>query len=578
MRWWWWLWLLSLCRPALGEIFTSLVGLEKLLRSESHLADSLADYIRAEEERLGKLRQVLESRSGTRYIAELAASDASNPIVAFRFIKNSIHLTANALSIIEGEAKSRAMVAGRMEAKPEEADLDGAAVALFRIQDTYHISARALADARLPGTPPNVSVAMSADDAFHLGYSAAQTFDFYHATQWMLEAERRAKEEEAATQLSDVSARRDEFNRSFNDSLLFDYLAYSLYEQGNPEWAAYYARKLQAIDPTYPAVDNLQVYTEALANQSSTWDGSLEALPPLRNERDTQNAYLDYEALCRGEEKLSEAKRSRLFCFLRRDSAFAFLAPFKVEVLHRQPDLLLFHQVLSDQEVGHLKDLATPQLQRAMVVKEEGTDASSALGRTKLSGDSVDAPPDAEDSDGNIIASYRIAQNMWVEDEEDAVVAAVSARVRDMTNLGTDYAENLQIANYGIGGHYEPHYDMSTEEVPKGGFNEEHGNRIATVLFYFNAPEAGGFTVFEELGLALRPQPRSAAFWMNVQRDGSPDMLTRHAACPVLYGVKWVANKWLHEFGQETRRPCYLSAWERYDPLPPPPFQPSPPR
>uniref|UniRef100_A0A672RP53 Prolyl 4-hydroxylase alpha subunit domain-containing protein n=1 Tax=Sinocyclocheilus grahami TaxID=75366 RepID=A0A672RP53_SINGR len=30
----------------------------------------------------------------------------------------------------------------------------------------------------------------------------------------------------------------------------------------------------------------------------------------------------------------------------------------------------------------------------------------------------------------------------------------------------------------------------------------------------------------------------------------------------VLLGNKWVANKWIHEFGQEFRRRCSLSYWE----------------
>lgn len=35
-------------------------------------------------------------------------------------------------------------------------------------------------------------------------------------------------------------------------------------------------------------------------------------------------------------------------------------------------------------------------------------------------------------------------------------------------------------------------------------------------------------------------------------------------ACPVLIGNKWVANKWIHERGQEFRRPCSLDsmAWQ----------------
>jgi len=36
-------------------------------------------------------------------------------------------------------------------------------------------------------------------------------------------------------------------------------------------------------------------------------------------------------------------------------------------------------------------------------------------------------------------------------------------------------------------------------------------------------------------------------------------MRTRHAACPVLTGFKWVANKWFHEVSQEQIRPCGLT-------------------
>ena len=32
--------------------------------------------------------------------------------------------------------------------------------------------------------------------------------------------------------------------------------------------------------------------------------------------------------------------------------------------------------------------------------------------------------------------------------------------------------------------------------------------------------------------------------------------MTRHAACPVLAGTKWVSNLWIHERGQEFTRSC----------------------
>lgn len=70
--------------------------------------------------------------------------------------------------------------------------------------------------------------------------------------------------------------------------------------------------------------------------------------------------------------------------------------------------------------------------------------------------------------------------------------------------------------------------------------------------------EQGGGTVFTAINIALWPKKGSAAFWYNLKPNGEGDFKTRHAACPVLTGSKWVANKWLHERGQEFLRPCTL--------------------
>lgn len=36
-------------------------------------------------------------------------------------------------------------------------------------------------------------------------------------------------------------------------------------------------------------------------------------------------------------------------------------------------------------------------------------------------------------------------------------------------------------------------------------------------------------------------------------------MNMRHSGCPVVAGTKWILNKWIHERGQETTRPCGLN-------------------
>lgn len=53
-----------------------------------------------------------------------------------------------------------------------------------------------------------------------------------------------------------------------------------------------------------------------------------------------------------------------------------------------------------------------------------------------------------------------------------------------MTGLTTATAEELQVVNYGIGGHYEPHFDFARREETNAFQSLGTGNRIATVLFY----------------------------------------------------------------------------------------------
>jgi len=58
-------------------------------------------------------------------------------------------------------------------------------------------------------------------------------------------------------------------------------------------------------------------------------------------------------------------------------------------------------------------------------------------------------------------------------------------------------------------------------------------------LFQLSNVDYGGSTVFLHPGVAVPPIKGSAAFWYNLFPSGAGDLRTRHAACPVLTGVKW---------------------------------------
>jgi prolyl 4-hydroxylase len=137
-------------------------------------------------------------------------------------------------------------------------------------------------------------------------------------------------------------------------------------------------------------------------------------------------------------------------------------------------------------------------------------------------------------------------------------VDRIDRRIEDVTGLDMSTAEQLQVVNYGIGGHYEPHYDFA--RTGEDAFSAlGNGNRVSTLLIYMSDVELGGATVFPLVGARLTPIKGAAAYWWNLKKSGEGDYSTRHAGCPVLVGSKWVCNKWIHERGQEFRRPCGLS-------------------
>merc|ERR1719410_912464 len=165
-------------------------------------------------------------------------------------------------------------------------------------------------------------------------------------------------------------------------------------------------------------------------------------------------------------------------------------------------------------------------------------------------------------------ANYRISKSAWLNAWHDKdLLKKMNNRIDALTGLDMRYSEDLQIANYGIGGFYEPHFDFARivpirpppskkrddytyqRVTPFHKKNSVLGERIATVLFYMSEVISGGGTVFTNIGQTITPSKGDAVFWYNLMHDGSGDYLTRHAACPVLVGEKWVCNRWLHEYG-----------------------------
>uniref|UniRef100_A0A6Q2WT24 procollagen-proline 4-dioxygenase n=1 Tax=Esox lucius TaxID=8010 RepID=A0A6Q2WT24_ESOLU len=361
-------------------------------------------------------------------------------------------------------------------------------------------------------------------DCFELGKIAYSDADYYHTELWM---------EQALKQL-------DEGEQSTVDSVtILDYLSYSIYQQGELERALDYTKRLLKLDSSHQRANgNLKYFEYQLAKQQKA---EAEEAPndKAKREREKREAsdkkgipadYLPerrkYEQLCRGEGiKMTPRRQSRLFCRYSDNNGHPLylLGPVKQEDEWDRPRIVRYHEFLSDSEIQKVKELAKPRLRRATVHDPQTGKLTTA--------------------------HYRVSKSAWLAAYEDPVVDKINQRIEDITGLNVKTAEELQVANYGVGGQYEPHFDFGRLGT---------GNRIATWLIYMSDVSSGGATVFTDVGAAVWPKKGTAVFWYNLFASGEGDYSTRHAACPVLVGNKWVSNKWIHERGQEFRRRCTL--------------------
>ncbi|UJR10274.1 hypothetical protein I4U23_014481 [Adineta vaga] len=520
------------------ESFTSTTHLTHLLKTEIALGKKLETYLKQEYERLDQIEKFVNViKDEIRQAQGNEEYYFGNPVNSYLFIK---HLTADWYNIEELLPADYSKTLGDNMIFPSFEDYTGSATGLLRLQDTYKLNTSQLANGEI--SVKFKSKELSALECYDLGRIAYTNGDFYHTLMWMQEALDHLDKEKNKTSINKID--------------ILDHLAFSTSQQGNVEHALAITEEMLKIVPSHVRANNNKVYYETviknrtLTKQQRKGDMDTNETPnqkllpmnptdknyKVKNER--PDDFLEerevYEQLCRQNgTQLSPKRQAKLFCRYRHNNhPSLILRPVKEEQLLDQPAIFLFHDVVNHADIEEIKSLASPKLQRA-VVRDFATDTFKP-------------------------ADYRISKSAWLRNDDSPVIARLSRLIEAVTNLSMITAEDLQIANYGVGGHYEPHFDFARRSEKDAFSSLGAGNRIATWLTYMSDVEQGGATVFPVVGGHLKPKKGSAAFWYNLYASGEGDYNTRHAACPVLIGNKWVANKWIHERGQEFRRPCLL--------------------
>lgn len=184
------------------------------------------------------------------------------------------------------------------------------------------------------------------------------------------------------------------------------------------------------------------------------------------------------------------------------------------------PRVVVFGNLLSDEECDALIELAKPRLARSLTVA------------TKTGGEEVN-----ED---------RTSSGMFFQRGETELVRRIEARIARLVNWPEENGEGLQVLHYRPGAEYKPHYDYFDPKEPgTPTILKRGGQRVATLVMYLGEPEKGGGTTFPDVHLEVFPK-RGHGVFFSYDRP-HPSTRTLHGGAPVLAGEKWIATKWLRE-------------------------------
>ncbi|XP_039962641.1 prolyl 4-hydroxylase subunit alpha-1-like [Bactrocera tryoni] len=307
-------------------------------------------------------------------------------------------------------------------------------------------------------------------------------------------------------------------NKLLNETL--EYLALTSLELGERKEMKIYINEILDINPEH-AFKDLLLFMNAKETQNRA---AFDSLIDLQR----YEWFANYSRLCQGEQ-VEQKERHQLKCKLDTHNHPLFiLAPLQKEELHADPEIIMYHGLLSDKHIDDVLEQSEAHMVRSRV---GGVDEYT-------------------------VRDVRVSQQTWLT-YHSPTLKYIHRTVSAISGFDLSNAEDMQVANYGIGGQYDPHHDFFDNFDHKAK-SPWIGNRIATHLFFASDVEQGGYTVFPLLNVYAKPVKGSMVMWRNLHKSLDPDRRTLHAGCPVVKGTKRICNIWVRSGYQEFSHPCGL--------------------
>ncbi|XP_067632874.1 prolyl 4-hydroxylase subunit alpha-1-like [Eurosta solidaginis] len=593
------------CLDTEAEYFSSIDKIQMLASVEKDLYQWFKNYTLAQAEDFAIFRNFI-SKVKKDHAEALEDPEAflSNPINAFKLIKRSVDDWAQITEYVKNHTQLHALKSNLTTLEnqmhlPDGKELQGAAKGLGRIQTMYNLSSNDLANGVINDL--NYGTKLSAGDCFEIGANLFEAREYPLAIDWFeltlkflktskntnitesetasdvlsrisyLDADTDYKNTDFKTQKILVKDKLDESDydypfdeddkfydddedmpagdmdsvytnaaksilsedttlKSTNATLatkksdveekmlidILEYLALAKYKMGKSEEAISYIQRILELNPEH-AFKDMEIYMSMKKQQN---DADPDSLTALQN----RTWFANYTRLCQGKE-LQQKDFHKLSCTLDTlNHPLFILAPLKRELLLDDPEIVMYYGLLSEKQMLNILEESYLDMHRSQV----GTGSHIK------------------------VRDVRISQHTWLS-YNSSTLKYIYRTVSAISGYDLKNAEQMQVANYGIGGQYDPHHDYSLDSF--AGFI---GNRIATHLFYISDVKQGGNTVFPLLNVYSKPVKGAMLMWHNLHKSLDPDLRTLHAGCPVIVGTKRISNVWVHSGYQEFARPCDL--------------------
>ncbi|XP_030373148.1 prolyl 4-hydroxylase subunit alpha-1-like [Scaptodrosophila lebanonensis] len=468
-----------------SKLYTSSVlGLTKLKEIEDLYIDELSDYMELLQQKMHTLKLYLEKLQLEKLENyEQRVQYVSNPLKAFGLLRRTHQDWPKWHNYTKSDIGAAKLIAmEQLLAKaPGNDDMMEAYKGMHRIEEVYDLEAADMAKGLLLGKQYDAK--LSTAECLALGDYMFNQSEFARAAKWY--------------RLGLY------YNTEYSNDVFKQIYGFESDE----------IRKMFLIARIKGgSVDDVPIYLRELSHGPHT--------PLWKSEKGIPSAYQEG---CWGR----LPRRRDLTCrYNFTTSPFLRLAPLKMEMISLDPYIVIYRDVLSEQEIR----LATDQ------------------------------------------SNFKLMDEVWTYENKDMMeristagmiylkeFANVNQRIEDMTGLNVSLSEELQIVNFGLGAHLAPHGDYVNLTQPSKLatlFTKLGGDRLVTVLFYTSDVELGGATLFSKLNITVWPQKGSALIWYNLDRSGRPDVLTEHCICPIIVGNRWTLTQTLMEWDQMFKRRC----------------------